>query len=387
MTANYINTYNNVRSPKVENEIDTYTFLDSISNPDSEILDKIHQARYFKSNGNKDAYEGIKFNLPCYTLNFSFNNYKKNENIKGSTGLMYIDMDNDTSIDLSNQYIFASWKSLSNNGRGVLIRVEGLNLNNFRHNYVIASDLLGIEADKNAAKPTQFNIQSYDKELYLNDYSEVLIAESVTFNTISKSRKKDRTECITYGNLKIRFNTINEYDFMNKDYIFFPEEKEAFYEIYIPQIIPIGKRNQTVYAIGCQFRGLNNFIDFAELINFLNLVNRFCLPPMEVVEIKEIAKSIMAIKDIEPIRVTPRRILFNPKSKLTRIEKVKTTNKLGGKRRSAITQNKIKEVIKNWNTKIDGKMSNTAIGKKIGINRATVGRQLKKIEADKECKN
>jgi len=76
MTVNHINTYNNVRSPKVESEIDAYTFLDTIANPNSEMFNKIHNARYHYSNGDKQAYESIKLNLPCYTLNFSFKNYK-----------------------------------------------------------------------------------------------------------------------------------------------------------------------------------------------------------------------------------------------------------------------------------------------------------------------
>jgi len=145
--------------------------------------------------------------------------------------------------------------------------------------------LLGIETDKNAAKATQFNIQSYDKELYLNNSSKVLTAESVTFNTINKKKSKDSTESITFGNTKIRYNTINDYDFTNNDFIFFPDKKEAFYEIYIPKIIASGKRNQTVYAIGCQYRGLNKFIGFDELINFINVVNSFCVPCLEEKEV------------------------------------------------------------------------------------------------------
>lgn len=380
MTENHINTYSNIFSPQVKSKIDTYTFLETISNPKSEILDKIQNARYHYSNGDKEAYSKIKNSLICYTLNFSFNNYKKDDNIKGATGLIYIDVDGKTDIDLSNELIFSTWKSLSNNGRAILVRIEGLNLNNFKHNYTRASELLGVNADKSAAKATQYHIQSYDKELYLNNSSKVLKAESATFNTIIKKGNKDRTECITLGNIKIRYNTINDYDFMNNDYIFFPDKKEDFYEIYIPKIIPIGNRNQTVYAIGCQFRGLNKFIDYAGLIQFLDFVNSFCIPSLEQEEIKQLTLNIMSIENIEPIYIKPRRILFNPKSKLTKVEKIKTSNKLNGKRRSSITQNKIKEVIDNWNKEDDGKMTNSTIAKKLKINRVTVGRQLKKMK-------
>jgi len=92
----------------------------------------------------------------------------------------------------------------------------------------------------------------------------------------------------------------------------------------------------------------------------------------------------MSIEGVEPLYIKPRRILFSPKSKLTKVEKITTTNKLNGKRRSSITQDKIKKVIKNWNKKEDGKITNSAIATKLGINRVTVGRQLKKMKADKD---
>ncbi|WP_375239900.1 hypothetical protein [Aurantibacter sp.] len=106
------------------------------------------------------------------------------------------------------------------------------------------------------------------------------------------------------------------------------------------------------------------------------------MPSLEESEIKSITLNIMAIENIEPLHIKPRRILFNPKSKLTKVEKIITTNKLNGKRRSCLTQTKIKKIIDNWNKVEDGKMTNTAIAKKLNINRVTVGRQLKKMREE-----
>lgn len=393
MKINYINTYQNIRSPKVESEIDVYTFLESVQNPSSKSLSKINTARGFYRNGQRDEYEKSKSTLPCYTLNFSFKKYKKNENIIGSTGFMYIDIDDEPSIDLTNPYIFASWKSLSNNGTGNLVRFQGLTKDNFKENYEKVAKILNINADKHASKATQYNIQSYDKNLYYNDNSIVLESkelqssktylEDVTFSTIKRKEKKDRTESSTFGNIKIRYNSIDEYDFSSTDYLFFRDEKEAFYEIYIPFVIPKGSRNNTIYAIGCQYRGLNTHITSAELFNFISYANQRCKPPMTSSELRQISISIMNIKDIVPERITPRRILFNPKKKMDRKEKTTICNRLVGERRSQITQNKILDVIENWNEDEDGRKTNSAIAKKLGIDRATVGRHLKKIELDK----
>lgn len=381
MEVSFINKFENIiLPPYVIDEIDVYTFLDAISNPKQETLNKIKEARDYYAKNNIDEYEKVKKNLPCYTLNFGFNGYKTNKNIKGSTGLMYIDLDKKTDIDLSNEYIFASWRSLSNTGRGILIKFDGLNIDNFKENYIMAAKLLGIDADKNAAKATQYNIQSYDKELYINNNSKVIKAKSVTLNNIINKKNKDSTECYTNQTNKIRYSTINEYDFKGEDYIFFPDEKEEFYQVNTPFKITEGKRNQILYSMGCQYRGLNKFINYKELNIYLNSLNDInCEPKLNPSEIHQITKSIMSIKDIEPLFNTPRRILFNPDSDLLKKEKISISSKLNGARRSKITQDKIKDTIDNWE-KEDGKISMIAIAKKMGISRATVHRQLSRME-------
>lgn len=380
MEVSFINKFENIILPYVIDEIDVYTFLDAISNPKQETLNKIKEARDYYSKNNIDEYEKVKKKLPCYTLNFGFNGYKTNKNIKGSTGLMYIDLDKKTDIDLSNEYIFASWRSLSNTGRGILIKVDGLNIDNFKENYIMAAKLLGIDADKNAAKATQYNIQSYDKELYINNNSKVIKAKSVTLSNIINKKKKDSTECYTNQTIKIRYNTIDEYDFKGEDYIFYPDEKENFYQINTPRKITEGRRNQVLYSMGCQYRGLNNFIDYKELHRYLSNVNKNkCDPKLSPREIHQITKSIMSIKDIEPLYSTPRRILFSPYSGLSKKEKITISSKLNGERRSKITQDAIKDTIDNWK-KEDGKISKSAIAKKMGVSRATVYRQLLEMD-------
>lgn len=126
-----INYFNNIYDPIVRGEIDIYDFLDRVKSPDMEVRHKVEQARSYHS-FDKVEYDLIKRQLPCFTLNFSFRDRKLNSNIDEPTGFIYIDVDGITDIDFSNEYIFASWLSLSETGRGILVKVDGLTLENFK---------------------------------------------------------------------------------------------------------------------------------------------------------------------------------------------------------------------------------------------------------------
>ena len=119
-----ISCFNHIKDPLVAKEVDIYEFIEQIKYPNKKVLDLIIEARtYYKKKS--DLYSNIKKRLPCFTLNFSFNNKKSNANIKEPTGFIYLDLDNETGIDLTNELIFISWKSLSNNGRGIFVHDNG----------------------------------------------------------------------------------------------------------------------------------------------------------------------------------------------------------------------------------------------------------------------
>ena len=159
-------TYKNFKSPMVEGQIDIYHFLENIRKPIDSVRDKIIQARSLKAKGEDDLYSEMKAQLPCYTLSFVFDQRRRNENITASTGFIYIDIDGCIDIDFSNPYIFASWISLSGNGRGILVKVEDLTQDNFKTNYSLIAKELNINADVEAGKASQFNVNSYDENLY-----------------------------------------------------------------------------------------------------------------------------------------------------------------------------------------------------------------------------
>ncbi|KFF75994.1 hypothetical protein HX13_01160 [Chryseobacterium sp. P1-3] len=171
-----INYFNNLHDPVVKGEIDIYDFLDRVKNPDVNIKNRIEQARSCHS-FDKRKYTLIKEQLPCFTLNFSFRERKSNNNIKEPTGFIYIDVDEKIDIDLSNEYIFASWLSLSGTGRGILVKVDGLTKENIKYVFNELSLILKVPSDKRAVKATQFCVHSYDEDLYYNEDSKTFFCK------------------------------------------------------------------------------------------------------------------------------------------------------------------------------------------------------------------
>ncbi|WP_157503409.1 hypothetical protein [Flavobacterium gilvum] len=142
--------------------------LSIIKNGDKNLSDLLFIRKLGK---NHPKYIDLKITLPTVRFNFSFKHKVSNENIIGSTGYIYIDVDNNDNINLSNPLIVAAWKSLSNTGYGILVRVNGLTTDNFYDSYDAISKELGLSSDVGARKPTQPNILSYDPNIYINyDY-------------------------------------------------------------------------------------------------------------------------------------------------------------------------------------------------------------------------
>lgn len=371
-----ISCYKNIQNPFVAKEIDLYEYIEQIKHPDKDVLDLIHQARknYII---NIKKYNVIKKKLPCFTLNFNFRDKKTNTNIKSPTGFIYLDLDSQIDIDLSNKLIFVSWKSLSNYGRGVLVRVNGLTIDNFKKTYLSIAKELNIEADKNAAKPTQYCIHSYDKDIYLNNDSIIYYCNSNdTKNTPIKGlnfkkKRKDKAEKGVFT--KLRFNNIREYDFNDKDYLYFKNEKTSIASVFIPKKIRKGERNNIISAIAHQIKALNPCIKYDDFYTLITSINyRHCKPILDDSEAERIINKTLKIKELEPILNTKRRFIFNPERCLTHKEKMTLISPVMGKRRSDKTKTEIKKTLENWDIYKNGKVTQKSLQKTTGKNIKTI---------------
>jgi len=373
---NCVNTYDSIKNPKVVSTTSISNWLKSISF--SEHSETITKAR----NGDLD-YDKTKASLPCVTYNFLYNDYKKDKNVISGTGYLYIDIDDemfDVNLLESNQ-VYSYYKSFGGNGYAIIVKVEGLTLSNFKCTYNCIVEKLGIESyvDINAIKASQFNVLSYDENIFINENS--IIFQAVNKKVSSSSIKKEK-ECIvvndTFSNSNnIRFNNISDY-FVDvaDDYIIF-EEKEKLCIPFIPKIIPNGKRNSTVFFLLSQYALLNPLVDGAFLRAWAHIVNQHCSEKLSSSELISIINSVLKKREegtLEPHFNKERRIIFNPKSKFTVVHKQKTTAILLGKMKTDKTQQAINDCIEDWSYAIDGKIDQRKISDKINKSIATIKR-------------
>lgn len=194
--TNCINAYGCIKNPNVISSISINNWFKSISN--SEYSETIQKARIGELDYNK-----TKESLPCVTYNFLFDGYKKDNNIISSTGYLYIDVDDDT-FDISSinyDKIFAYYKSFGGKGYAIIVKIDGLNLANFKSTYSYVVDDLGIDKfiDIQAIKASQFNVLSYDKDIFVNENSYVFKAVNVDSPQSYVIEKKERAYTLEWG--------------------------------------------------------------------------------------------------------------------------------------------------------------------------------------------
>tara|TARA_R110002096_G_scaffold44354_8_gene119256 strand:- start:1892 stop:3100 length:1209 start_codon:yes stop_codon:yes gene_type:complete len=385
-----ISCYEKLKTPIVIDEIDIYTYLDFIKNPDPEVKSLIEKARYYYSKGGTSEYDKIKFLLPCHTLNFSFQATKSNDTIKKPTGFIYLDMDDCTEIDFTNPLIFASWLSLSRTGRGVLVKVSGLNRNNFKSTYEAIANELNVKVDNYANKPTQFCVHSYDEGVYINNDSITYQAIEVNINpphSVSiKRKRKGATELGCSTNLV--YDNIEDYDFKGKQFIFFEEQKEIMSKAFLPPTILPKSRNSKLSAYAFQMKALNPYLTFERLFKLVLKANYSrCCKPLEEKEIKNIVEKVMGQEEITPLLNYPRRILFSEDCKMTANEKRAITNKLNGKRRTQNTMKKIENCLINWDKEKQGNVTQKKLAEATGLSIKTIERHYKDFLGYRETIN
>lgn len=380
--ASMISSFSNIKAPKVQGEIDIYDFLENVRSPEQLTKSQIIKARAYKANGQNDKYIKIKENLPCFTLNFSFQNIKRNTAIKTPTGFIYIDIDDQLDIDLSNNFIFSSWKSLSGLGRGILVKVRGLTLENFKTTYSDIAKAINIEADNHANKATQYTIHSYDEDIYINNNSTTwkcineVNKNTPIKDTYLKRKRKDNTERGVFP--KIRFNNVNDYDFKGSKYLYFENYKEEIAEVFIPKRIEKGNRNNIFSAITNQIKALNPNVsinDFKRLLISINF--KYCKPPLGDNEVNLIINKTFNNENCILVLNKQKRFVFDPKKKLTFKEKMSIINPIMGKRQSKKTKEEIRETLNNWDVFKNEKLTQKTLQKVTGKNIKTIEKYYK----------
>lgn len=360
--------YASAKESDVQQITDLDAVLKTIKEGD-ENLNIIKKARALGKGNPK--YTIIKTNLlPTFRFNFFFQDKASNNTITAPTGLIYLDADNVQEIPDS-PYVLAKWKSLSDKGYGILIKVTGLTLDNYKDTYNHLSQLVGITSDAGARKATQQTILSYDPRLYHNADAMVYDChdyKKVQRLPIEKKEKCIGTECtfLKYNEGTIRFNNIGDYFTDDTPYIVF-NEKVLICSPFIPQRIEEGKRNSILFFLLSQYALLNIGAGKPFLRSIAETINKKMYPNLSGSEINAVVDSVFRKREENTLQLhynQERRILFNPSVRLTHKEKMRIVNTEQGKRKSNLTKDMIYLVLQDWDFPTDGKITQVKVAAK-----------------------
>ena len=378
-----INTYENIRKPSIKSTIVIEEWFKLIKS--SNYSDDIIKAR----NGILD-YNKTKLSLPCITYNFLFDGYKKDNNIVSSTGLLYIDIDNSefniNLLDLSK--IYSYYHSFGGKGYSIIVKVNNLTTTNFKDTYYDIASVLGITKyiDIQAVKASQFNVLSYDENIYINPSSigfDSINTDNYSLNfappsiVIKEEKKKTYTIEGRANNINLRFDNLDEIDIpLNEDFITNWEGYE-----YIKCFIPMKKvslnRNNFLLSYCTNLVCLNLHIDLEICLEVMRSVNKFgCEVPVDEKQLRRIVTSIFKYKEdgtLKPIYFWKlRKIIFNPNSKLSRSEKLEICRKELSKKLTEKSQIKIYKILEEWDFELYSKITQRNIYNNFPITKKTV---------------
>lgn len=365
----WINHFKNGKSPSIIGKITIEDVLHKIKYGDENLLN-IKKARDY-GKGHPEYNEIKMKKLPTYRFNFLIKGSAKNVNVTGSTGLIYIDVDDNIEIPHSD-YIYAKWRSLSNTGYGILVKVDNLTLDNFKDVYASLGMILGIKVDDGARKAIQQNVLSYDPSLYCNTNSRVYECKNSKKASPNNIKRKEKGIVVndafsSTANAIERIDNSYEYfvgDNYDKEYLYF-EEKEIICAPFMPwNGVYEGNRNNFLFRILSQFALLNPKLGMDYLLNKSYYLNNKMYPKLTNIEIHSIVTSVIVKLKEGTLKMhynKERLILFNPNIELTKSEKCKIVGSVLGAKKSNETQQAIYEIIENWDFEEFGEITQKSV--------------------------
>jgi hypothetical protein len=347
-----INKYNCISEPKVTDCIPINDWFELIKN--SEFKNQIIAARQGVL-----CYNKVKSSLPCVTYNFLYSEYKKDINILNSTGLIYFDIDNkEFDIDkVDTSKVFAYYKSFGGNGFAIIVRVKNLLTTNFKQSYKEISNDLGINEfiDIQAAKPSQFNVLSYDPNIFINPNAKEFLSnldEIAPPSFVIKKREETGAYTKERGaNKIIRFSSLDNSAIIGDYSVNW--EGIHYYSCFIPMKKIDTGRNNFLLAYCNNFICLNPRLNKECVLTIMDNVNkRACIEPVEIKQLKRIVDSVYTYHEMGTLNPKfskkPRKIIFNNKSTLTKNDKLEICRKEIARKKSDDSMSKLFKIFKQW---------------------------------------
>ncbi|PRA94552.1 hypothetical protein CQ046_22465 [Chryseobacterium sp. MYb7] len=375
-----------------------------IKNPPPEHKELVEYARTIERDSKE--YRTIKISkLPAISINFSFSHgYLKGDNISTPTGYLYIDVDGKTEQDLeiNTAYICAYWRSLSNTGLTLVVKVDGLTPDNFKTATQEIANVLDIPFDKHAVSIDRLTVLSYDPNAYYNDNVEVFpIVELVSEQSVelsSTGSKNFRNTIIKYnsligiycdGKIGIRYNNLDDVtqgmEIIYDDNGIYDcgQDKVKYHTAFMPKRVSKGNREKTLGLYAKRLLFLNPDLDkkiLSKMIFRANMIN--LQTPLENSEVRDIIDK--AFDNRQSPRTNKTKRFFFEDVTLTAVEKSRKCLEVLNQERRQKTQEKkniISELFCNWNCHTDGKVSPKKVMELTGLKKTMVYNYFKDNKA------
>lgn len=357
---------------------------------DREEYEFIEEAR--KYDKGTEEYRAIKMNeIPCTAINFNYKDgYINGNNVSSSTGYMYMDIDEEFDMgDVDMSYIAAYWKSLSNHGYSLVVKVEGLSVANLKESYRYVASTLDIPYDPQAVSIDRLTLLSYDPEAYYNAEASIFMLSEL------ENPRDSEIKSILHGyncnGENLRFNNLGEMVSnlgieikFDKDGIFdlttVLGEKLIYGESFLPKgKISKGSREKHLSMFVNQFVALNRDMSKALLKKVIKNANKKKMsPPLSNIEVDEIFnKKYKNRHDLKLIPNRTRRFLYE--EGMGKTKKRGNTMKRINTERSQSVKNKIQSVLLNWDFDKQGKVTIAKVKELSGCAMSTVEKYLNKL--------
>lgn len=385
--------------------------VEFIKFPPTEHVYLVQYARTLER-GSIDYQKIKKYQLPAISINFNFSDgYIVGKNVAESTGYLYIDVDGKTEQDLeiNTAYVCAYWRSLSNTGLTLVVKVDGLTPDNFKIATQEIANLLRIPFDNKAVSIDRLTVLSYDPNAYYNENVEVFtVAELIS----EQSAKLSSTDSIDFrdtiikdkpligiqrgGKIRVKYNNLDEtiqgMDIIYDDRGIYDcgQDKVRYHSAFIPKRVKEGNREKVLGLYAKRLLFLNPDLDkktLSKMIFYANMVN--LMTPLENNEVWGIIDKAFNKRDYPRTNKTKR--FFFQDVTLTAVEKSRKCLEIINQEKRERTQEKkniISELFCNWNCHENGKITPKKIMELTGLKKTMVYNYFKEnINSVPNCNN
>ena len=331
----------------------------------------------------KDRYDYFKSkNFPTICYNAIVDGYRKTSKYISSTGLMFIDADkNDFTLsNVDTNKLFAAYKSIGGKGYCLLVRVNGLTLENYEATFDFVIKDLNLQSyyDIDAKGMLQQSIISYDEDILINGnafiYDSIKSDNQKSTTTIVIKKKENIYNDDSTFSQNVRYSNMGCIQ-LDSPWVtdFSGETKEVKCTIPMRKLTDGRKRHLIAYT--CNYVYLNQWLKIENVEKTISNVNNLmCVTPLPFFVVQGIVKSIFQQKDegrLQPI-YNDRKIIFSCDSGLSKEEKLAVCSRENGRHRSEVKKNAISLAVQEWDFNEAGKITQTKIAKECTINILTV---------------